>query len=344
MKLTWQRQRLRPKYRFQTSQGAVDEKETIVVSLEHDGVTGLGEVAPSRLYGQTLETSEVALESLRGVLGDDPFAIDALVARCIECCDSQRAAIAAVDSAVHDWVGKKLGIPVWRLLGLARLTARTVFTIGISDEVETRQKLDEALGAGFTALKVKVGTPDDRRTLDIIRAKFDGPLFLDANEAWTPADASQRVRELAAYQPAMIEQPLNQHDWRHFGELKALGVAPIFADESCQRPADVVKLAGLVDGVNIKFTKCGGLREAQRMITLARGLNLRVMLGCFVSSSLAIAPGAAIAGLCDFVDLDGALLLAHDPFEGLLVQRGGLISPSDRPGLGVAPRSPAAGS
>lgn len=342
MKLTWRRQRLRPKYRFQTSQGAVDEKETLVVSLEHDGVTGLGEAAPSKLYAQTLETTEAALETLRGALGDDPYAIDAILTRCIECCDGQRAAIAALDSALHDWVGRKLAVPVWRLLGLPRPRVQTVFTIGIASADETRKKVDEALAEGFTALKVKVGTANDCRTLESIRARFDGPLLLDANEAWSPETAPANIRELARFRPTMIEQPLRKDDWRHFGALKDLNIAPIFADESCQRPADVVKLAGLVDGVNVKFTKCGGLREALRMITLARGLNLRVMLGCFVSSSLAIAPGLAIAGLCDFADLDGALLLSNDPFEGVIAERGGILSLADRTGLGVWPRSPLA--
>lgn len=340
MNLTWRRQTLRPKYRFQTSQGGVEEKETVVVSFEHDGVIGLGEAAPSRLYGQTLATTEAALDRMSALLGDDAYAIDAIVARCVEACDGQRAAIAAVDSALHDWVGKKLGVPVWRLFGLSRPRVKTVFTIGIADEDETRKKVEEALADGFTALKVKVGTTDDHRTLSLIRARFDGPLLLDANEAWTLDEAPARIRALAEFRPTMIEQPLRQDEWRHFGSLKDLGVAPIFADESCQRPADVVKLAGLVDGVNVKFTKCGGLREALRMITLARALNLRVMLGCFVSSSLAIAPGVAIAGLCDFADLDGALLLANDPFEGVLAERGGILSLPDHPGLGVHPREP----
>jgi L-alanine-DL-glutamate epimerase-like enolase superfamily enzyme len=337
MKLTWRRQRLRPKYRFQTSQGAVDEKETLVACLEHDGVTGSGEAAPSKLYGQTLESTEAAFERLADELGDDPFAIDAILSRCIARCDGQRAAIAAVDNALHDWVGKKLAVPVWRLLGLPRPRVQTVFTIGIADADETRKKVDEALADGFTALKVKVGTPNDCRTLELIRARFDGPLLLDANEAWSPETAAAHIRELARFRPTMIEQPLPQDDWRQFGALKGLDVAPIFADESCQRPADVVKLAGLVDGINVKFTKCGGLREALRMITLARGLNLRVMLGCFVSSSLAIAPGVAIAGLCDFADLDGALLLSNDPFEGVIAERGGILTLADRPGLGARP-------
>ncbi|MBI5865646.1 MAG: dipeptide epimerase [Planctomycetes bacterium] len=336
MKFTWRRQALRPKYRFQTAQGGIDEKETIVVSLEHDGVVGLGEGVASRLYGQSLESTETALAGMRDMLGDDPFAIEPILARVIPRHDAQRAAIAALDSALHDWVGKRLNVPVWRLLGLSAPRVQTVFTIGIADADETRRKVDEALADGYSALKVKVGVDGDLRTLEYIRKQFNGPLLLDANEAWTVEDALRRVPDLAAFRPTMVEQPLRKDDWRNFGRIRDLGVAPIFADESCERPADVIKLNGLVDGVNVKFTKCGGLREALKMLTLARGLGLRAMLGCFVSSSLAIAPGVAIGGLFDFADLDGALLLGeNDTFAGIRAERGGVLSLAGGPGLGV---------
>lgn len=335
MKLNHRRQTIRPRYVFATSQGGVAEKETIVVEIEHDGVVGLGEVASSTLYGQTLETSEAALNRMAGLLGDDPYAIEPVVARCIAACDAQRAAIAAVDSALHDWVGKRLGVPLHRLLGLAEPRVQTTFTIGVADEDETRRKVDEALAEGYTALKVKIGVESDHRTLKTIRRSFNGPLLLDANAAWHPYEAADKVRALAEYRPSMIEQPLGTADWRHMAELRNLGVAPIFADESCERPADVIRLHGFVDGVNVKFTKCGGIREALRMFTLARGLGMQLMIGCFVSSSLAIAPALAIAGACDFADLDGALLLADDPFEGITCERGGVLRAGPGAGLGL---------
>lgn len=337
MKLTCQRQRLRPRHRFATSQWAVDENETLVVQLEQDGVVGYGEVVPSTLYGQTLESSEAALASMARLLGDDPFAIEPIVQRLLAAHDDQRAAVDGVDAALHDWCGKKLGVPVWRLLGLARPQKRTTFTIGVAEPELIRVKVDEALAAGFDALKVKVGVEDDEQTLAYIRARFDGPLFLDANQAWSPPEAPDRIRALARYRPTLIEQPLRKEDWRCMAELCQLGVAPIFADESCERPADVLRLHGCVDGVNIKFTKCGGIREALRMIALARALDMQVMLGCFVCSSLAIAPALTIASLVDYADLDGALLLAEDPFEGI-TRDGGTIRLGDRPGLGVWPR------
>jgi len=338
VKLSWTRQTLRPRHRFATSQWAVDEKQTIVVQLEHDGLIGWGECVPSSLYGQSLESSEQTLALIAGQLGDDPLAIEPLVRKLLTQHDAQRAAVDAVDAALHDWAGKRLGVPVWRLLGLSQPRTHTTFTIGVAEPDETRAKVDEALAAGFDALKVKVGVEHDADTLDYIRRQFDGPLYLDANQAWSPEEAAQRIRDLARYRPTLIEQPLRREDWRHLAELRRLGVAPLFADESCERPADVLRLHGYVDGINIKFNKCGGIREALRMIAVARVLGMQVMLGCFVCSSLGIAPALTIATLADHADLDGALLLADDPFEGI-TRQGSIISLGAAPGLGVTPRA-----
>jgi L-alanine-DL-glutamate epimerase-like enolase superfamily enzyme len=338
MKLTHYRQGLRPRHVFATSQGGVDYKQTIVVQLEHDGVAGLGEVVAAALYGQTLEACEAALDSMLPLIGEDPFALESIVARLIARHDDQRAAIAGVDSALHDWIGKRLNIPVWRLLGLDRPRRRTTFTIGVADMAEVRVKIDEALAAGYDALKVKVGVEQDHEVLSLIRSRFDGPLLLDANQAWQPDEAVEKVKALAPYKPAMIEQPLRAADSRQMARLCELRVAPIYADESCERPDDVVRLHGYVDGVNIKFTKCGGIREALKMIRVARGLGMGTMLGCFVSSSLAIAPPLCLASLVDFIDLDGHLLLAEDPFEGI-ANTGSVVELSERPGLGIQPRA-----
>ena len=338
MKLTYRKQTIRPRFRFATAHGYLDEQETIVVQLEHDGIVGLGEVLPSALYGQSIESSEAALEGMHDLLGDDPFATHAIIDRLIERHDAQRAAVSAVDSAIYDWVGKRLGVPVWRLLGLNQARTRTTFTIGVAEPDEIRVKVKEALAAGYDALKVKVGVEHDHDTLGYIREHFDGPVLMDANQSWSPEEAAEKIRGLAQYRPTMIEQPLRKEDWQHFGKLRRLAVVPIYADESCERPADVVRLHGQVDGVNIKFTKCGGIREALRMVTLARGLGMGVMFGCFVSSSLAIAPALTIATLADFADLDGHLLLADDPFDGIAC-RGSIIELGDKPGLGVTPKA-----
>lgn len=333
-RLTWERQILRLRHRFATSRGGVSEKQTIVVRLEHESIVGWGEVVPSPLYGQSLEASEAALAEMAARLSDDPFRVETILADFLHRHDAQRAAVAGVDSALHDWIGKKLGQPVWRMLGLDRPCVSTTFTLGVAGADEMRAKLDEALTAGFTALKVKVGVANDHETLGRIRERFSGPLFLDANEAWSPTQALERIPQLAQYQPALIEQPLPRDQWQHLGRLRELGVAPIYVDESCERPADLLRLAGHVDGIVVKFTKCGGIREALRMFSLARLLKFRIMLGCFVSSSLAIAPALTIASLADECDLDGHLLLAEDLFTGI-DQAGGALALGNAPGLGV---------
>lgn len=337
MKLSHYRQKLRPRHRFATSQWGIDQKDTLVVSLEHEGIVGLGEVVPSPLYGQSLERAEAALAEVPGLLGDDPFAVESITARLGQRFAVERDVLAAIDSALHDWIGKRLGVPVWRLLGLQRPRRQTSFTIGVAEPDQIRVKVMEALAAGFDMLKVKVGVEHDHDTLSFIREVFDGPLLLDANQAWQPNEAPERIRALAAYRPTLIEQPLPKEHWPQMAELRELGVAPIFADESCQRPADVVRLRGCVDGINIKLSKCGGIREALRMIALARAFEMQVMLGCFVSSSLAIAPALTISSLADFADLDGHLLLGDDPFEGI-GRQAGVIELDETPGLGVRPR------
>ncbi len=334
MKLSFRRIRLRPRHRFATAQGGIDEKETIVVELEHDGVVGLGEAVPSALYGQSLESTEGVLRGCENLLGDDPLRIEHIIAELIRAHDGQRAAISAIDSALLDWAGKRLGVPAWRLLGLDRPQTVTTFTLGVAGLDEMRVKLDEALAAGFQALKVKVGVEQDERTLELVRERFDGPVLVDANEGWTGAEAARHIERLARFRPTLIEQPVRRADWKAMAELRKLGVAPIFADESCERPADVVRLAGCVDGINIKLNKCGGVRQALEMIHLARGLGMRVMLGCFVCSSLAIAPALTISPLVDYADLDGSLLLAGDPVVGIHCAQGRL-SLGDQPGLGV---------
>lgn len=337
-RLTWQRQSLRLRHRFATSRGGVSEKQTLVVRLEYENIVGWGEAVPSPLYGQSLEATEAVLADVSVRLGDDPCRIETILADCIRRHDAQRAAIAAVDSALHDWMGRKLGQPIWRVLGLDRPCVTTTFTLGVADAGEMRAKLDEALAAGFTALKVKIGAANDHETLSLIRERFDGPLFLDANEAWSASQALERIPQLAQYRPMLIEQPLPRDQWRQLARLRELGVAPIYVDESCERPEDVLRLAGHVDGIVVKLTKCGGIREALRMFSLARMLGMRIMLGCFVSSSLAIAPALAIASLADACDLDGHLLLADDPFTGIAWQ-GGRLSLEDVPGLGVRPKA-----
>ena len=259
--------------------------------------------------------------------------------RLIAAHDAQRAALSGVDAALHDWIGKRLGIPVWRLLGLERPRKQTTFTIGIADMAEIRTKVEEALAAGYDALKVKVGIEQDHETLSLIREVFDGPLLLDANQGLdTGRGPREKIQALAPYRPTLIEQPLRKE------RLARDGCAARTRRRPDLRPTRAASDRRTSCGCTATWMastssspSAAASREALRMIALARGLGMQTMLGCFVSSSLAIAPALTIATLVDHADLDGHLLLADDPFEGI-DREGGTIELSDLPGLGVAPR------
>jgi L-alanine-DL-glutamate epimerase-like enolase superfamily enzyme len=245
------------------------------------------------------------------------------------------SAHAGVSAALHDLVGKDAGLPLWKLWGLDPAEAPlSSFTIGLDEPDVVRQKVLEA--AEYPILKVKLGTDRDEEILSTIcdAASPETVLRVDANAAWTARQAVERIEMLAAYGVEFVEQPLDPADHEGFRFLHGRSALPIIADESCIDSAGVPGLVGLVDGINIKLAKCGGPREALRMIHSARASGLLVMMGCMLESSLGIAPAAHLASLLDYADLDGAALLAEDPFVGP-----GLVGPAiqtgDAPGLGV---------
>ncbi len=337
MKLRWSRQQLLLEHTFTISRSSASAKETLLVTLEHDGIVGLGEAIPSDYYGQSLASNEAALGGMARLLGGDPFQIEPILQRCIEQYDDQRAAVSAVDGALHDWVGKRLGVPVWRLLGLdAGAAPLTSFTIGIDEADVVEAKTAEA--AAYPILKVKVGTDDDEAILSAVRrAAPDKILRVDANAGWSPETAAECIRRLARFDLQFVEQPIAPGDRQTLRRLRQSVGMPLIADESSVRPADVVPLAGCVDGINIKLSKCGGIRQALRMIHLARACGLKVMLGCMIESSAGIAQAAQLAPLVDWVDLDGHLLIRNDPFEGI-GGAAGRLTLTNRPGLGVSER------
>ncbi len=339
MKLNWHRLTVHTKYPFTIARpgASVDGTEVnrIIVELEHDGIVGRGEAAPSPFYNQSLDTVEATLRQAGPLLGEDPFAIGPVVDRLLARFDDQRATVAALDEALHDWVGQKLGVPVWRLLGLdATNCPATSMTVGIADLDLIARKTREA--AGFHIIKVKVGTPDDEAVLATVRenAPAGCKVRVDANCGWSADEAVDRIHAIRRFDLELIEQPIAPRQYEALGRItRAVGL-PVITDEDSCRPADVVKLAGVVTGINIKLSKCGGIRQAFDMIRLARNLGLQVMLGCMVETSVGISAIAQLAPLADYVDLDGHLLLADDPFTGPTL-RDGVVAPSDRPGLGL---------
>lgn len=336
MRLSVERLDLSTAFEFRITHGGGGRgHENTLVRIEHEGVAGLGEASPAHYYGENRALVEAALASWAPHLGEDPFAFEAIDQRLDRVLDGQRAARAALETALHDWVGRRLGVPVWKLLGLDPSTVPlSSVTLGMASPEEMEQKLETV--KDFPIIKVKLGRPEDVENLRRIRRGFGGRLRVDANTAWSPADA---VRVLKAIEPLdieLVEQPVARHDLEGLGWVRDRVGIPVFADESVHGPEDVAKLSGRVDGVNVKLMKAGGIRPMLRTLLVARAHGLKTMLGSMVESSLALSAAAQLAPLADYLDLDGHWLLAHDPFAGAPGPRGEIRLSQD-PGLGVRP-------
>lgn len=318
---------------FRISRSVSAYKENVLVSLSDGAFTGMGEAAPSAYYGQDAVSAHAALVRPDVILPTDPFDLEIGDKRLRTALPGQSAACAAIDMALHDLAGRRLGIPLYRWFGLDPTRAPlTSFTIGIDDPETIEKKLREA--ASFPILKVKLGTERDLEILKTVRTATNATLRVDANAGWSRERAKEMVRLLPDFDVELVEQPLPPDDRDGLRMLRDISPVPIFLDESIQVSSDIPRFAGCMDGVNIKLMKCGGLREALRLIHTARAHGLRVMIGCMIESSVAITAAAHLSPLTDHADLDGHLLIANDPFEGVKVREGRLILP-DRPGLGV---------
>jgi L-alanine-DL-glutamate epimerase-like enolase superfamily enzyme len=321
---------------FRIARGVQHDAQNVLVRLRADGLTGLGEAAPKSYYGETRESALAALALFAQRLGDDLFAVEEIMAELDRTLYANPSAKAAVDMALYDLIGQRLGVPVYRLLGLSPGRAPyTSYTISLDTPASMAQRALQA--RAYPILKIKLGTRHDLEIVRAIRDVTDAALRVDANAAWTAKEAIATITALAPYGIELVEQPVARGDLEGLRLVRERTSVPIIADESCVTPEDVARVAGCVDGINIKLMKCGGLRRALEMIHAARAHHLRVMLGCMIESSIAITAAAHLAPLVDYVDLDGALLLAHDPYEGVDL-RGGKITLPDRPGLGVRPR------
>jgi L-Ala-D/L-Glu epimerase len=316
---------------FAIARSSADVFERVVFEIEAGGVTGRGEAAPTSYYGQDAGLVTLALEDVQ--IGD-PWDIEGTLARNDQLPPS---ALAALDNAMHDLAAKRLGVPVYRLLGLAKPEPVSAYTLGIADRETTvadAERLRE-----YPILKVKVGGWKDVDTLRAVRKASGADLWVDANEAFSPEEATGVVAELKEIGVRMIEQPvLASAGPEALGRVtEAASPVPVMADESSITARDVPALAGYASGVNVKLAKCGGIRNALKMIHTARAHDMLVMLGCMVETSLGISAAAHISGLVDFVDLDGAMLLADDPYSGPTYENGRILL-SGEPGLGVEPR------
>jgi L-alanine-DL-glutamate epimerase-like enolase superfamily enzyme len=320
---------------FQIARGAADEETVVVAELRSDGVVARGEGAPVDYWGETPDGIVAALEAEGlALLGDDLFAGEAIMGR-IAAWDGPQGAKMALDGIVHDWLGKRLGQPTWRVLGTERITPPTSYTIGIDSVEGTADRTRRA--TGYEVLKIKVGGPGDVERLRAVRAQTTARLRIDGNEGWDLATARDLTPELIELGVEFVEQPFPAADIDSFLAYRALPERlPVLIDEGCRDLGSVGPIAEYADGIVIKLAKCGGIREALRMIHAARALELKVMLGCMIESELGIAQAAQLGSLADYIDLDGHLLIANAPFTGLGLSDGRLVL-SERPGLGVEP-------
>jgi L-alanine-DL-glutamate epimerase-like enolase superfamily enzyme len=313
---------------------------TLVVELRDErfpGLVGLGEGDPDRFYGETVDTMAAIFPLLvASIEGFEPTADGVRVASA-----KLQAAIrwngsakCAIDTALHDLAGKVAGLPVHRLLGLSRDIPPTDFPLGLDEPAVVAERARRA--GGFPALKIKCGGPADVATLEAVRAVYAKPMRVDANTGWTPEIARELLPALVDLGVELIEQPFpaGRLDWLR--DLQAASPLPIVADESCVTIEDLDALVGVTAGVNVKLAKCGGPGPAALMLARARALGFRTFLGCMEETSVAIAASAAVASLADWVDLDGSLLLADEPFGGFVLGEDFRWQLGEAPGLGVA--------
>ncbi len=334
MKITFRRYDLRLKHTFATSRGGRDVSPVVILELEHDGIIGYGESAPIARYGESVDTVAAFLSRLDLTPFESPFHLESILSSVDESAVGNAAAKAGLDLALHDWIGKKLGVPLHRYWGLEKGAApKTSFTIGIDTIQVIEEKVREA--ERYPILKIKLGGDNDEETIRAIRNVTKKTLRVDANEGWKSKElAVEKIKWLEQEGVEFVEQPMPAGDLGGTAWVRERVNLPLIADENSLRLHDVPKLQGVFDGINIKLMKCTGLREAMKMAHTARACKMKVMIGCMIESSVGISAAAQFSPLVDYADLDGNVLITDDPFDGVR-SLDGSISLNDRPGIGV---------
>lgn len=331
---------LQLRHTFTVATSSRTTTQGVQVEIHYDSLTGYGEASMPPYLQKELGTVESVMEFLGKAAKvleryDDPTRMEDILAEIDSLSEGNAAAKAAVDIALHDLVGKMLGAPWYKIWGLDKTKApSTTFTIGIDTPDVVRAKTEEC-AAKFNILKVKLGRDNDKEMIQTIRSVTDLPIAIDANQGWKDKHyALDMINWLNEQGIVMIEQPMPKTQIDDTAWLSERSPLPIFADESIQRLKDVAAQKGVFTGINIKLMKCTGMREAWKMLTLARALDMRVMIGCMTETSCACSAAAQLSPAVDFADLDGNLLIANDRFKGMEVI-GGKITIPDLPGIGV---------
>ena len=335
MKLRFYPYELQLQHTFTVSSYSRNTTPGAQVEIDYQGFTGYGEASMPPYLGQSVESVTAFLQQVDLEQFADPFCLEDILEYVDNLSPGDTAAKAAVDIALHDLVGKMLGAPWYRIWGYdAAKAPSTTFTIGIDTPEVMKEKTLECAGR-FNILKVKLGTDRDKEIIETIRSVTDLPLAVDVNQGWGERfQALDMIYWLKERGVVMVEQPLAIGRYDDQAWLNERSPLPIFADESVQRLPDVPRMHGLFSGINIKLMKCTGLREAHRMVELARALGMKVMLGCMTETSCAVSAAAQLSPAVDFADLDGNLLISNDLFSGVTVVDGKLTLPS-APGIGV---------
>ena len=314
--------------RFTIARETWDSTTNVFVTLRFAGVSGVGESCPAGRWGESVESVLHDLQTVDVAALGNPFNLEGVRELL-----PPGAARAALDIALHDLAGKIAGLPVCKLLGTkGRPLPPTSLTVPITDRDQMMERARKL--ADHPALKIKVGFDGDVDAVAAIRTVFTGALRVDANEGWDEDGAIARLKELERFDIELCEQPIPAGSHEALRRVTVSTTIPVLADEDVSSAADVAALRGVVDGVNLKLRKAGGIRETLAAIHTARACGMRVMLGCDLDAGIAATAGAHLAGLVDHADLDGPLLLADDPFPGVRYDKGRMILP-DLPGLGV---------
>ena len=335
IKLSFEPYQLQLRHVFTVSSYSRKTTPGVQVRLDYEGFTGYGEASMPPYLGQSVESVTAFLNKVDLSQFRDPFQLDTILAYVDSLSPGDGAAKAAIDIALHDLVGKLMGLPWWRIWGLdPSKTPSTTFTIGIDTPDVVRQKTRECADR-FNILKVKVGLDNDKEMISTIGEITDLPLAVDANQGWKDKEkALEEIFWLQENGVVMVEQPMAVSRIDDNAWITERSPLPIFADEAIQRLADVPSVKGVYHGINIKLMKCTGMREAWKMVNYARTEGMKVMVGCMTETSCAVSAAAQLSPGVDFADLDGNLLITNDPFEGVKVVDG-RITLSDLPGIGL---------